>query len=291
MDTDNKNLKSLHWLNSTQFLGALNDNILKLLIIFYLIGSRGVEHAGAITAGIGAAFVLPFLLFSAPAGSLADRFAKSRLIIAVKLLEVTVTALAVVAFILGWEKGLYLVVFLMATHSAFFAPAKYGVIPELVAKEQLSRANGLIESSTFLAIIIGTALASVLTQMAGGRTWLASLVCLAVALAGLCSAWKMPQTTRSDVAKPIALFPSEILRTVQGIRGDRHLMLAVIGLAYFMFVGAFAQLNLIGYGIERLGLNEAQSGYLFLRQRSVSASVLFWLPSSPAGMSNSASFP
>ena len=255
---------SFFWLNTTQFLGALNDNILKLLIIFYLIGNHGGSSAGAITAAVGAAFVLPFLLFSAPAGGLADRFAKSRLIVAVKVVEVAVTALAVAAFAVGVENALYLVVFLMATHSALFAPAKYGVIPELVAKDQLSRANGLIESCTFLAIIVGTALASVLTQLCGGRFWLAAVLCLAVALSGLGSARMLKPTAAPATARPIALFPAEILRTVNGIRGDRHLLLAIVGLAYFMFVGAFAQLNLIGYGMERLGLPEAQSGYLFL---------------------------
>jgi acyl-[acyl-carrier-protein]-phospholipid O-acyltransferase/long-chain-fatty-acid--[acyl-carrier-protein] ligase len=264
MSTESSRSKSFFWLNTTQFLGALNDNILKLLIIFYLIGSQGRDHAGAITASIGAAFVLPFLLFSAPAGCLADRFAKSRLIVTIKLVEVAVTSLAVAAFALGMENGLYLVVFLMATHSALFSPAKYGAIPELVAKDQLSRANGLMESFTFLAIIVGTALASVLTQLAGGRMWLAAVVCLAVALGGLVSARRMEATEAPDSGRPIALFPMEILRTVRGISGDRHLMLAIIGLAYFMFVGAFAQLNLISYGMERLGLSEAQSGYLFL---------------------------
>jgi acyl-[acyl-carrier-protein]-phospholipid O-acyltransferase / long-chain-fatty-acid--[acyl-carrier-protein] ligase len=254
----------LTWLNTTQFLGALNDNILKLLIIFFLIGSQGRDQAGAVTAGIGAAFVLPFLLFSAPAGSLADRFAKSRLIVLVKLAEVAVTLLALGAFALHLEKGLYLVVFLMGTHSACFAPAKYGIIPELVAKEQLSRANGLIESCTFLAIIIGTALASGLSQLAGSRTWLAASFCLAVALVGLISARKMGSSAAGDTKRAVALLPTEILRTLNVMRGDRQLSLATLGLAWFMAIGAFAQLNLIGYGMERLGLSESQSGYLFL---------------------------
>ncbi len=252
------------WLNATQFLGALNDNILKLLIIFFLIGSRGRANAGAITAGVGAAFVLPFLLFSAPAGGVADRWAKSRLILSVKGVEVAVTLLAVAAFALQLEYGLYLVVFLMASHSAFFAPAKYGIIPELVPREGLSRANGLIESFTFLAIIVGTALASALAQLAGGRFWLAACVCLAVALAGLGSARLMGESAERDPSRQVALLPTGIVRTIDGIRQDRHLMLAVIGLAWFMFIGAFAQLNLIGYGMERLGLSESQSGYLFL---------------------------
>lgn len=256
--------KSFAWLNATQLLGALNDNILKLLIIFFLIGSRGRAHAGMITASVGAAFVLPFLLFSAPAGCLADRLAKSRLIVNVKFFEVAVTLLAVAAFAFRQEHLLYLVVFLMASHSAFFAPAKYSIVPELVRKEELSRVNGLMESCTFLAIIVGTGLASGLAQAAGGSFWIASLFCLAVACAGLACARMMGDSAPGDAARPVALLPTGILHTVRGISRDRHLMLAIIGLAWFMFIGAFAQLNLIGYGMERLGLSEAQSGYLFL---------------------------
>ena len=251
-------------LNATQFLGAMNDNILKLLIIFCLIGARGADKAGVITATVGAFFVLPFLMFSAPAGCLADRLRKSRVIVAVKAVEVAVTALAVAAFALEWHNGLYLVIFLMAVHSAFFAPAKYGVIPELAEREQLSRANGLVESFTYLAIIMGTVLASALTQVVAGRYWLAALVCLGVALAGLWSASGISATPCGDSQRKIALFPAEIVRTVMEIRHDRHLMLAIIGQAYFMFVGAFAQLNVIAYGMQRMGLTEATSGYLFL---------------------------
>ncbi|QEM67310.1 acyl-[ACP]--phospholipid O-acyltransferase [Geobacter sp. FeAm09] len=256
--------RSFSRLNAAQFLGAMNDNILKLLIIFCLIGVKGADQAGVITAAVGAAFVLPFLLFSAPAGCLADRLRKSRIIVLVKTVEVVVTALAVAAFFMGWHNGLYVVIFLMATHSAFFAPAKYGVIPELANREQLSRANGLIESFTYLAIILGTTLASALTQAAQGRYWLAALFCLGVALAGLLAAGGMDATPRADAKRHVALLPTEILRTVISIRRDRHLMLAVIGQAYFMFVGAYAQLNLIAYGMQALHLSEAHSGYLFL---------------------------
>ncbi|MDU0457817.1 MAG: acyl-[ACP]--phospholipid O-acyltransferase [Geobacteraceae bacterium] len=263
-NTSSKLPRSFGRLNATQFLGAMNDNILKLLIIFCLIGVKGADRAGVVTATVGAAFVLPFLLFSAPAGCLADRLRKSRLIVAIKAVEVLVTALAIAAFALGWHDGLYLVIFMMATHSAFFAPAKYGVIPELAGREQLSSANGLVESFTYLAIILGTVLASALTQAVDGRYWMAALFCLVVALAGLWSASGIDTITNADPARRIALFPSEILRTVMSIRHDRQLMLAVIGQAYFMFVGAYAQLNLIAYGMQEMGLAEAHSGYLFL---------------------------
>lgn len=256
--------RSLARLNITQFLGAFNDNLLKLLIIIHLIRVQGAENAGIIAALAGASFVIPFLLFAAPAGCLADRLPKSRLITALKGVEVAVSLLAVAAFALGLENGLYAVVFLMAGHSAFFAPAKYGIIPELVEKEELSRANGLIESCTFLGIIAGTALASLLALLTADRPWLAACFSLAVALAGLWSASTIGASEARDPARKTALFPTEIFRTINGIRADRDLMLAIIGLAFFMFVAAFTQLNLIGYGMERLGLDEARSGYLFL---------------------------
>jgi len=255
---------SLVRLNITQFLGAFNDILLTLLIIFHLIRVRGAEHAGVIAGLAGAAFVLPFLLFAAPAGCLADRFPKSRLITALKGGEAVVSLLAAAAFALGLENGLYAVVFLMAGRSAFFAPAKYGIIPELVDTEELSRANGLIESCTFLGIIAGGVLASLLILLTADRPWLAPCFSLALALAGLWSASAIGASEARDPARRIALFPSEILRTINGVRADRDLMLAIIGLAFFMFTAAFTQLNLIGYGMERLGLDEAGSGFLFL---------------------------
>lgn len=251
-------------LNATQFLGAMNDNILKLLIIFCLIQTQGSQRAGTITALAGAAFVLPFLLFSAPAGCLADRYSKALVSKAAKLLEVIVTALAIAAFVLQTAWGLYLALFLMATHSAFFAPAKYGIIPELAADHELSRANGLIESFTFLAIIVGTTLASALTQAASGRFWLAAVFCLAVAVVGLIASLKLPDVPAAAPERGVRLFPAEIVRTMRRVAGDKWLLLSIIGLAWFWLAGAFAQLNLIVFGMQHLGLDEAQSGYLFL---------------------------
>lgn len=254
----------MHVLNATQFLGAMNDNILKLLIIFSLIHAKGGENAGIVTATAGLFFVLPFLIFSAPAGCLADRFSKSTLTVWVKLLEVVVTGLAVAAFALRLEYGLYAVLFLMATHSALFAPAKYGIIPELAAKDQLSQANGLIESFTFLAIIFGTTLASTLTDAVEGRFWLAASFCLAVAITGLATASRLPRVEAASPGRPVKIFPAEIFRTMRHVAKDGWLLMAVTGFAWFMLVGAFTQLNLIGYGIQHLGLSEIHSNYLFL---------------------------
>ncbi|MDK9718781.1 MAG: acyl-[ACP]--phospholipid O-acyltransferase, partial [Trichlorobacter sp.] len=175
-----------------------------------------------------------------------------------------VTSLAVLAFAKGLAWLLYLTLFLMATHSAFFAPAKYGIIPELAPREELSHANGLIESFTFLAIIFGTTLASVLTQAASGRFWLAACFCLLVAIIGLICSLQLPKVAAAASERRIRIFPAEIFRTLQHVWHDRWLMLAIIGSAWFMLVGAFTQLNLIGYGIQQLGMTADNSNYLFL---------------------------
>jgi len=183
----------------------------------------------------------------------------------VKLAEVVVTLLAVAAFFAGSSAGLYLVLFLMASHSALFAPAKYGIVPELVEREQLSRANGLLEMTTYLAIIAGTALAPILCQVSRFHYGLASVACIYIALSGLFVSTRLAPTPAAGSTQRVSwLFLRDIGNTLRGVRQDGHLLLAVCGAAYFMLLGAFAQINLIPYGMQKLGLSQEQGGYLFL---------------------------
>ena len=251
-------------LNLTQALGAVNDNLIKLIIVFFLVGRQGPAAAGTIAALGSAAFVLPFLLFSALAGSLADRLPKNRVIVGVKLLEVAIASLAAAGLFLGAPPLLYLTVFLLGTHSALLAPAKYGIVPELVTREELSRANSRLEAYSFTAIIGGTALAPFLVQAAGGRHGVAALAGVVVAAAGLGLSRTIPTGEPAAPGRPLAFLPGSYLRTLRGLRGDGYLLLAILGAAYFLFVGAFCQLNLLPYGMARLGLTQEQSGYLFL---------------------------
>lgn len=256
--------RSFLWLNTTQFLGALNDNLLKLFIVFFLIGLKGAAEAGAISAIAGAIFVLPFLLFSASAGVLADRVGKRGITVSVKLIEVIVTALAAVAFLMKSEYALYAVLFLMATHSALFAPSKYGIVPEIVKQEQLSRANSLLESFTYFAIILGSSLAPLLAQSVSYHYGIAALFCVAIAFGGLISSRNIEATPSACSSKKFSpFFADEIWETLKSVRRDGYLLLAVIGSAYFMFVGAFTQINLIPYGMQVLHLAQEKSGYLF----------------------------
>jgi acyl-[acyl-carrier-protein]-phospholipid O-acyltransferase/long-chain-fatty-acid--[acyl-carrier-protein] ligase len=251
-------------LNLVQALGALNDNLIKLIIVFFLIGLQGPEQAGTIAALGSAAFIAPFLLFSALAGSLADHFPKTRIIVWVKGCEIGIALLAVGGAWLANPALLYLAVFLLGCHSAMLAPAKYGVVPELVSREGLSRANSLLEMFTFLAIIGGTALAPFLVHLAGGRHDTALIAGIAVGLGGFLLARTLPGTPSAASERKLAAFPTAYWHTLRRLRHDNYLLLAIIGAAYFLFVGAFCQLNLLPYGINRLGLTQEQSGYLFL---------------------------
>jgi len=258
---------SFGWLNVTQFLGALNDNIFKLLTVLFLIRLQGKEAASNITAIAGAVFVLPFLFFMATAGKLADRFSKRNIAVWAKVAEVAIMTAGCAAFLLKSVFGLYFVLFLMAAQSTFFSPAKYGIIPELVKSEQLSRANGLLEAMTYLAIVIGTALGPLLSQMTGGRFALMGTVCVLIAVLGLAASLLISPTAAvgTGAARPASLFfLQDIWRTIRDIRHNRDLLLAVIASAYFLLIGGFIYSNILPYGIKHLGLSETQSGYLFV---------------------------
>lgn len=265
------------WLNATQFLGALNDNIFKLLIILFLIAAQGQSQASNVTALAGAVFVVPFLLFTALAGKFADRFSKRNIVVWTKLAEVAIMAIGCATFIFESIVGLYVVLFLMAAQSAFFAPSKYGIVPELVKTEQLSQANGVLEAMTYLAIVIGMALGPFLSQVTGGRFALTAAFCITVAVVGLAVSLLIPRTPAMGVIRPVSLFfVLDIWRTLKDIRRNRDLFLAVIASAYFLLIGGFIYSNLIPYGIKHLGFNETQSGYLFVMAAVGIGSGAFW---------------
>lgn len=256
---------SLKFLNIAQFLGALNDNIYKLTLIFFLIALEGPKNANYILSAAGAIFVIPFLLFSSLAGILADRYSKNRLIIFIKTSEIVIILLGVVSFALRLKWGSYCILFLLSTHSAMFGPSKYGIIPELVPKHHVPKANGLITSFTYLAIILGTFLASFLTEMTKKNFVLVGSFCFIFAAVGFLASFGIRYTPPKGSPKKIKLFfLREILRTLIECSKKKHLLIVIISSAYFLFVGAFIQLNIIPYALEPLGLSEIYGGYLFL---------------------------
>lgn len=250
--------------NVAQFCGALNDNIFKLLAVLYLIHTYGAASASRSSAIAAAIFVVPFLLFSAAAGVLADKYSKRNVLVVCKVLELTAMVGAVLSFFFHYETGLYLVLFLIGTHSALFSPSKYGIVPELVHHDQLSRANGILVMATFLAVIIGSAVSPLLVDITGANYPLAQSICILVAVIGLVATITVKRTPSAGSVKKLSvLFVRDIWRTMWSIKHDRYLVQAVLASAYFTMLGAYMQLNMIPYGIQHLGLVEAKSGYLF----------------------------
>lgn len=258
-------LSSFGALNLTQFFSAFNDNIYKLLLVFFLIGFKGSEHSNTILSLAGVIFVVPFLLFAALAGALADRYSKRSLIVLTRFSELFIVAGGVLSFALQSTLGLYLVLFLMAMQSALFSPSKYGIVPELVPRERVSRSNGLMTATTYLAIIVGTFFASFLVQLFDYRFVWASLVCLVIAILGFVSSLCIKKTLPQAEDKPVPVrFISQIVRSLKMARRVRYLLLAILFGAYFLCIGAYTQLNIIPYAMQSLGVSEVQGGYLFL---------------------------
>lgn len=277
--------QSFNWHNATQFLGALNDNVFRWLLVFFLIGLVGKENAASVTSKTGAVFVIPFLVFTPLAGVLADRFSKRTIIVLAKLAELVLMFAGTAMFYLDYQTGMYVVLFLMCTQSAFFSPCKYGIIPELVHKDQISRANSFLEGMTYLAIVVGTAFAPGLAQLLRQHYAAASIACVVIALAGLLSSLRIHPTAAVSKDTPVTLFfMRDVWQALRAVRHDKHLIMTVLASAYFMLLGGFAQINLIPYGIEVCGFNDVQSVYLFLIA-AVGIGIGSWLAGKLSGRS------
>lgn len=256
--------RSFLWLNATQFLGALNDNIYRFLLAFCLIDVMGAAHADKVMGISGAIFMIPFIVLLPLAGVLADRFSKQRIIVVTKFAELVIMLLGWWAFGTKAAAPLYVILFLMAAQSAFFGPSKYGIIPELVGRDGLSRANGYIVALTFMATIGGTFLAPTISKMVHGNFAVAGASCVAIAAVGILTSLRIERTRAAGGDRRASVFfLKDVWRTLRELRHDRYMMLAIFGAGYFFLLGAFFQLNLIPFGMQTLGLSKEDSGYLY----------------------------
>lgn len=264
----------------TQFQGAFNDNLYQYVIIFYLLSLfRPVLETDATYLYLGRfeasvfvpafatfLFSLPFIIFPGLFGALSDRFSKQRLAIATKWIEICVMGLGGLAFLLGYPPLIWCVLFLMATQSALFGPAKYGILPEILPNSRLSWGNGVVQMFTIIAIITGMGLAGPLFVLLQGRIYLASLVLVGFSAFGICTSYFI---TRPPAANPNQPIPKNPLFLWEGmgkyfaaIWRDRLLFYTVVGYVYFWFVGALARQNLITFAEVNLAISEDLSSYL-----------------------------
>ncbi|MBQ9564462.1 MAG: MFS transporter [Synergistaceae bacterium] len=243
----------------TQFLGAFNDNFFKsalMMLITYRLGdAAGLDSRILVNAAAGV-FILPFFLFAAPASDLADRYDRSRLMRAVKLAEIIVMALAAAGFLLDSLWLLMAALFLMGAQSAFFSPAKYSILPQHLAEEELVAGNGLIQMGTYLAILSGTISGGLLILREGGVYQVGALA-VTIAAAGWFSSWFIPPTRPIDSSRRVS--PHVVRRTLEmfaDVTPRRVVFGSMLAISWFWLVGATFLAQFPTYSRLVLGADE-----------------------------------
>ena len=229
-----------------QFLAAFNDQAIHASAMFFAINTQAFTEENAIGL-MPILFYAPWALFGTVAGWLADRYSKRNALVLWKIAEVGITAIALVGFYLGRngypELGPYVVlatVFLMGTHSCFFVPAKYGVMPEILPHHQLSQGNGILESLSFLAVILGTVSGGVLSYLYQGQEVIVGVILLALAIVGAVASLLIRKMPASNPTKPFPRYVyAPLVASIRVLLSTKALRVALLGIAFFTFVVAF----------------------------------------------------
>ena len=234
----------------TQFLGAFNDNVFRnglvILLTFQSAQIAGM-NASQLANIAGALFILPFFLFSATAGQLADKYEKSRLIRAVKLVEIGLMLLAGFAFITAQYGLLLAVLFLMGCQSTLFGPVKYAFLPQQLDSSELIGGNALVESGTYLAIILGLIVGGLAAADTSSQGVLAACL-VTIAVLGYLSSRQIPITKAVDPELIINWNPlTETRRIVKFAAEKKSVFLSILGISWFWFYGSAVTLQLPAY--------------------------------------------
>jgi 1-acyl-sn-glycerol-3-phosphate acyltransferase len=225
----------------TQFLGAGNDNLFKFAFTVLITYQLQVRWLPPSLAGlvIGALFILPFLLFSATSGQLADKFDKARLIRLVKSLEIAIMALAAYGFLHANAVVLLVCVFLMGLHSTLFGPVKFAYLPQHLNERELTGGNGMVEMGTFVAILLGSLAGGLLVAMPAVGARYVAVACVAVAALGRLTAQAVPASPSTDPGLVINWNPvSETWRNLKLAHGNVVVFRSLLGISWMWFFGA-----------------------------------------------------
>jgi 1-acyl-sn-glycerol-3-phosphate acyltransferase len=257
---------------ATQFLGALNDNIFRnglvILITFQGVLVAGMDHNQLANVAAGL-FILPFFLFSATAGQFADKYEKSMLIRRVKMLEILLMVLAGITLITESYSLLLLVLFLMGCQSTMFGPVKYAYLPQQLADHELVGGNALVESGTYVAIILGLIAGGIAVgdELASSlqinkQTVLGGCL-ISVAIVGYLTSRQVPQTRAADPELKINWNAwKETWRIVQFAREERSVFLSILGISWFWFFGSAMTIQIPAYTLDILNGNETVTTFL-----------------------------
>jgi 1-acyl-sn-glycerol-3-phosphate acyltransferase len=221
-----------------QFLGALNDNLFKnTMVILFAFRAASESESGQITSLAGGLFILPFFLFSGVAGQLSDKFDKARIMRIIKACEIGIMTVGAIGFYLDNSFLLFSVLFMMGTHSAFFGPAKYSILPQHLGEAELMDGNALVEMGTFLAILIGTLAGGLLAGHRDLHVIAGSI--LAVAALGWLISLRLPAAPATAPGLKLNWNPfTESAALTRLIRRKPALFNSVLGISWFWYFGA-----------------------------------------------------
>ena len=226
----------------TQFFGALNDNVFKqslLLVFTYQLISSSTYNTSTLNNLAALLFVLPYFLFSATAGQIADRYEKANLTRWLKGAEIVIMSLATIGFLTKQLWLLLLALFLMGTHSTFFGPIKYAILPQILTEKELMSGNALFQTGTSLAILFGMILGGVVMAQSDGNLIWISLTVISIAIAGFISArFLLQQPINAPTLKINWNFLSTSVSTLKYSYQIPPVFFAIIGISWFWFYGA-----------------------------------------------------
>jgi 1-acyl-sn-glycerol-3-phosphate acyltransferase len=251
----------------TQFLGAANDNLFKFALTVLVTYQLSVSWLPPAQAGlaIGALFVLPYLLFSATSGQLADKFEKTRLIRLVKNLEIGIMALAAWGLFTTNVPALLACIFLLGLHSTLFGPVKFAYLPQHLSERELTGGNGMVEMGTFVAILLGNVVGGLLIAMPVVGAQHVALACFALALAGRAAAQLVPRSPATDPQLVIRWNPvSETWRNLKLARGNTVVFRTLLGISWLWFFGSVFLSNFPAFAKEVLHGNEQVASLLLV---------------------------
>ena len=245
----------------TQFLGALNDNVFRngllILVTFQGIALAGMNDSQLANVA-GALFILPYFLFSATAGQLADKYEKSMLMRRIKLFEIVLMSLASAAFLTGRFELLLGVLFLMGLQSTLFGPAKYGYLPQHLSNSELIGGNALVVAGTYVAIILGLIVGGMSVAVDPESPSILVSCLLGFALVGYLAARRIPRTPAADPTLAMHWNPWPETRRILGFaREQRSVFLSVLGISWFWFFGSAMTLQVPAYTLDILNGNAA----------------------------------
>ena len=224
-----------------QFFGAGNDNVFKFAFTVLVTYQLQVQWLPASMAGlvIGALFILPFLLFSATSGQLADKYPKEVLIRFVKSLEIGIMLLAGWGFMQQNVPVLLGCVFLMGLHSTLFGPVKFAYLPQHLSERELTGGNGMVEMGTFVAILLGNVAGGLLIAVPEVGPKYVAVACLGLAIVGRALAQLVPSSPATDPALRINWNPvSETWRNLKLAHGNVVVFRSLLGISWMWFFGA-----------------------------------------------------